>query len=97
MAKLQLEPLPRAPVNAGVPDVSKLERLLRVSVAIQLLALGPEHSSGAEMYRNTAVSAVLRDSHVASMRSLVRSLMEQNFPAYEQLVNGAPCMGVDYS
>ena len=66
-----------------------MERLLRASVATQLLAMGPKHSSGVETFRNTAVSAVLRDRHAASMRSLVRSLMEDNYPAYAQLVNGA--------
>lgn len=57
---------------------------------MRLLALGPKHStSGADTFRNTAISAVLRDRHGASMRSIVRSTMEDNYPAYAQLVNGA--------
>lgn len=79
---------------AGVPNAPKLDRVLRAAVALNLLAPGPKNlQSTAATYRNTAISAVLRDSEPHPMRSLMRMMMEECFAPYRQFVAGTPLSG----
>lgn len=80
-----------ADTHAGVPDASKLDRVLQAAVVLNLLGLGPEdkHKGIAATYQNTALSAVLRDGEPNSMRSVMRMTMELCYAPYSQFVAGA--------
>ena len=61
-------------------------------MALHYLAPGPRSASNAAAtYRNTPLSAVLRDRNPGSMRSLVRSTVQECYAPYQQFVAGALC------